>query len=222
MEQRAIELINEIKKSFKEQDVEQIEKYSVSYNLANPESLEVLTSHGITIKKPSQVVVLTEDPDNLDRKIKLAEEMGFADAYKQNPRHLSQPIEKVIKRMSNADANNINYKNEKGTYASFLFSNRAFNYIAGQKANVEIDSPELDSDIAEVKEDAMHILETFAMNDKAEEIYGRIDALANSDLSEKEMLVEALKVLGGDERVLISAIDEMLMQKEETKRGRVA
>lgn len=222
MEQRAIELINETKANFKEQDAAQINKYCVSYDLADPESLKVLESHGITIKKPSQAIVLTEEPVNLDRKIKLAEEMGFVDAYKQNPRHLSQPIEKVIKRMSMADANNISYKNEKGTYASFLFSNRAFNYIAGKSTLTEGDSPEQDLDLAEVKEDALRILETFAMEDKKDEIYARIDAIADKDLSEKEMLVEALKTLGGAESVLTETIDTILLQKEEMKRGRVA
>lgn len=221
MEQRAIEIINETKTNFKEQEIGQIEKHSVSYNLANPESLKVLTNHGIVIKKPAQVIALTEEPADLDRKIKLAEEMGFVDAYKQNPRYLTQPVEKVVKRMAYADAHNISYKNENGRFKPIVFSNRIFKYTT-QNTKAENDSPELDSNLAEIKEDALHILETFAMNDKAEEIYARIDSLANSDLGEKEILVEALKVLGGDENVLISAIDEMLSQKEEMKRGRVA
>lgn len=222
MEQRAIDLINETKVNFKEQDVEQIEKYSVSYDLANPESLKVLTNHGIKIKKPSQAIVLTIEPEELVRELKLAEEMGFIAAYQQNPRHITQPIEMVIRRMAKADAVGVTYKNEKGIYASFIFSKRAFDYIMAQSGKTleEVDSPELETDLAEIKEDALHVLEAFDMSDKAEEIYARIDNIVDKDLGEKEMLFEAFKILGGDKGLLLSKIDEVLLQKEEMKRGK--
>ena len=224
MEQRAIDLINKTKENFKEQDSEQIEKYIASYSMANPKSLEVLENHNIKIKKPSQAIVLTIDPTELERELKLAEEMGFIAAYQQNPRHITQPIEMVIKRMSKADAVGVTYKNEKGIYASFIFSNRAFNYIMSQN-NISMEdtvSPELETDLSLIKEDALHVLEAFDMSDKASEIYSRIDTLANSGLGEKEMLFEALKILGGDKGLLLSKIDEVLLQNEEMKRGRAA
>ena len=77
-------------------------------------------------------------------------------------------------------------------------------------------------DEAEIKEDALRILEVFGLTDKQEEIYARIDSIMNKGLSEKEMLIEAFKILNGDEKLLISKIDEVLAQKEEMKRGRVA
>ena len=224
MEQRAIDLINKTKENFKEQDSEQIEKYIASYSMANPKSLEVLENHNIKIKKPSQAIVLTIDPTELERELKLAEEMGFIAAYQQNPRHITQPIEMVIKRMSKADAVGVTYKNEKGIYASFIFSNRAFNYIMSQN-NISMEdtiSPELETNLSLIKEDALHVLEAFDMSDKASEIYSRIDTLANSGLGEKEMLFEALKILGGDKGLLLSKIDEVLLQNEEMKRGRAA
>ena len=173
MEQRAIDLINKTKENFKEQDSEQIEKYIASYSMANPKSLEVLENHNIKIKKPSQAIVLTIDPTELERELKLAEEMGFIAAYQQNPRHITQPIEMVIKRMSKADAVGVTYKNEKGIYASFIFSNRAFNYIMSQN-NISMEdtvSPELETNLSLIKEDALHVLEAFDMSDKASEIY---------------------------------------------------
>ena len=222
MEQIEIDLINKTEENCKEQDAKQAEKFLVSYKMAYPESSEVLDNHDIKLKKHSQAIVLTIDPETLERQLKLAEEMGFIAAYQQNPRHLTQPIEMVIKRMAKADAAGVTYKNEKGIYASFIFSNRAFNYIMAQNGNTLEDtvSPELDIDLSEIKEDALHVLEAFDMSDKASEIYSRIDTLTNSELGEKEMLFEALKVLGGDKGLLLSKIDEVLLQKEEMKRGK--
>ena len=57
------------------------------------------------------------------------------------------------------------------------------------------------------------------LEDKKEEIYERIDSIADKGLSEKEMLIEAFKIINGDENLLISKIDEVLAQKEEKKRG---
>ena len=226
----AIKIIKETESNFKEQDQKQIWKSMVSYSLANEKSYEVLKKHGVEIKKPSQVIVLLIEPEELDRELKLAEEMGFVDAYKQNPRHLTQPVEMVIKRMAKADAVGVTYKNEKGVYASFIFSERAFNYIINKNEDVKKvvdETPRNDQaldenvDLAEVKEDAMRVLETFALTDKKDEIMANIDMVASKDLGKKEILFEALKSLG-DEKILLATIDEILAQSDGMKRGMTA
>ena len=227
MEQKVIDLTKRLEKNYKDQDKEQTYKFSASLVLANPESLDVLEKHNVTIKKPSQTIVLTIEPQELERQLKLAEEMGFIAAYQQNPRHLTQPIEMVIKRMAKSDAVGVTYKNEKGTYASFIFSQRAFDYVMTQAKNSKEQThsePQIEGNLnlEEAKEDALHVLEAFALEDKKEEIYERIDSIADKGLSEKEMLIEAFKIINGDENLLISKIDEVLAQKEEKKRGIVA
>ena len=227
MEQKTIDLKNRLEKNYKEQDKEQISKFAASLALANPESLDILERHNVEIKRPSQTIALTIEPQELERELRLAEEMGFIAAYQQNPRHLTQPIEMVIKRMAKADAIGVTYKIEKGVYASFIFSNRAFEYIISQTEGVEKNTPsnkiELNNDIdmADVKDNALHLLETFAMGDRKDEIFARLDAIKNKKMSPKEMLMEAFKVIGGDENLLASTIDEILLQSEEIKRGRV-
>ena len=121
MEQKVIDLTKRLEKNYKDQDKEQTYKFSASLVLANPESLDVLEKHNVTIKKPSQTIVLTIEPQELERQLKLAEEMGFIAAYQQNPRHLTQPIEMVIKRMAKSDAVGVTYKNEKGTIEMDFF-----------------------------------------------------------------------------------------------------
>ena len=226
MEQNVIALQKELEVNYKEQDKNQSYKFVASLSLANPESLDVLKKHNVVIKKPCQTIVLLIDPVELERELKLAEEMGFIAAYQQNPRHLTQPVEMVIKRMAKSDAVGVTYKDESGKYSSFIFSERAFNYMMSQVENIkqtpsgEVVENRLDE--AEIKEDALRILEVFGLTDKQEEIYARIDSIMNKGLSEKEMLIEAFKILNGDEKLLISKIDEVLAQKEEMKRGRVA
>ena len=226
MEQKIIDLKSRLEKKYKEQDKEQISKFAVSLALANPESLDVLEKHNVEIKRPSQTIALTIEPQELERELRLAEEMGFIAAYQQNPRHLTQPIEMVIKRMAKADAVGVTYKNEKGVYASFVFSNRAFDYTMSKTEGAEKEFPSnkiesnSDIDMAEIKENALHLLETFAMEDKKDEIFARLDAIKDKELGQKEMLMEAFKIIGGDENLLASTIDEILMQSEEVKRGR--
>lgn len=223
-----VTVLNETLPKFKEQDKEQAWKYSVSYQTADNASLEVLKNHGVEIKKPSQVIVLAYPAEELDRKLKLAEEMGFSNAYKQNPRHLSQPVEAVIKRMSKAEAEGIPLTNEKGTYSTILFSERAFNYVTKQNSktdspsNTPINSSADANLLAETKENALRVLEAFAMADEKEKVYARLEAIGDKGLSQKEMLIEAFRVFGGDEKLLISTIDDVLAASEEMKRGMAA
>lgn len=225
MEQNVIALQKELEVNYKEQDKNQSYKFAVSLSLANPESLDVLKKHNVVIKKPCQTIVLLIDPVELERELKLAEEMGFIAAYQQNPRHLTQPVEMVIKRMAKAESVGVTYKNEKGTYASFLFSQRAFDYIIKGNTKENTDTPSVapvndNLDITEIKEDALRVLETFALADEKDKVYQRLEEIKDKGLSEKEMLLESFKIFGGDEALLISTIDEVLAQKNEKKAGR--
>lgn len=229
MEQKVIDLKNRLEKNYKEQDKNQIYTFAASLVTANPESLDVLESHGVELKKPSQTIVLAIEPQELERQLKLAEEMGFIAAYQQNPRHLTQPIEMVIKRMAKADAVGVTYKNEKGTYASFIFSQRAFDYMLSKTEGVEKEIPSNtpieannNIDLSEVKENAVRLLEAFAMTDEKDKVFSRLDEIGDKGLSQKEMLMEAFKIFGGDEKVLATTIDEVLMASNEEKRGRAA
>ena len=223
MEQNMIDLQKELETNYKEQDKNQSYKFAVTLSMSDPKSLEVLKKHDVTIKKPSQTIALLIEPVELERQLKLAEEMGFIAAYQQNPRHLTQPIEMVIKRMAKADAVGVTYKNEKGIYASFLFSQRAFDYIVKDNTKETSETPSFQDsnlDITQIKEDALRVLETFALADEKDKVYQRLDEIKDKGLSEKEMLLESFKIFGGDEALLIATIDEVLAQKNTKKEGR--
>ena len=80
----------------------------------------------------------------------------------------------------------------------------------------------MDEDLSEVKENAMRLLEAFAMIDEKDKVFARLDEIGDKGLSQKEMLMEAFKIFGGDEKVLATTIDEVLMASNEEKRGRAA
>lgn len=219
-----VDLKDKLVGNYKEKDVGNIYKFAVSYAESNQESLDVLSNHGVNLFKPSQTIVLTIEPKELERQLKLAEEMGFIGAYQQNPRFITQPVEMVIKRMAKCDSIGVTYKNEEGIYASFIFSQRAFDYIVNEndveKKDEIVDTNEINMD--EVKENALRLLESFAMTDEKDNIFAKLDSIKDTGLSEKEMLVEVFKGFGGNEEFLINQIDEVLASANEMKRGRAA
>ena len=219
-----VDLKDKLVGNYKEKDVDNIYKFAVSYSESNMDSLNVLSNHGVNLSKPSQTIVLTIEPKELERQLKLAEEMGFIGAYKQNPRFITQPVEMVIKRMAKCDSIGVTYKNEDDVYASFIFSQRAFDYVVKEndveKKEEVVDNTEINID--EVKENALRLLESFAMTEEKDSIYAKLDAIKDTGLSEKEMLVEAFKDFGGNEEFLINQIDEVLASTNNMKRGRAA
>lgn len=219
-----VDLKDKLVGNYKEKDVDNIYKFAVSYSESNMDSLNVLSNHGVNLSKPSQTIVLTIEPKELERQLKLAEEMGFIGAYKQNPRFITQPVEMVIKRMAKCDSIGVTYKNEDDVYASFIFSQRAFDYVVKEndveKKEEVVDNTEINID--EVKENALRLLESFAMTEEKDSIYAKLDAIKDTGLSEKEMLVEAFKDFGGNEELLINQIDEVLASTNNMKRGRAA
>ena len=222
MEQKLIDLKNRLDTHFKDRDKEQTYKSFASYTIANTESLDILESHDIYLKKPSQVIVLSIEPKDLERQVKLAEEMGFVAAYKQNPRFLTQPIEMVIKRMAKADAIGVTYKNEEGIYASFIFSQRAFEHIISQ---VDVKKNELNEDVnvvSNLSEHVMHLIEEFSLQSEKDNIFARLNDVSKSDLSEKEILMEIFKNYVNNDELLADKIDIILELNSDLERGRIA
>ncbi len=236
MEQKVIDLKARIDENFKDRDRDQSYKFISALAIAYPEDVDVLTKYNIKLRQSSQYIVLTIEPAELERQLKLAEEMGFIAAYQQNPKRITQPIEMVIKRMAKCDAIGVTYRNENGVYASFIFSQRAYEYSLGKymtenkiPENNVIDFPtpsdtpnEASVDIDVVKENALHLLESVGMESEKDKIYDRLDAIADKGLGQKEMLMEACKILGGNTSFLVAKVDELLLASDNEKRGRAA
>lgn len=228
-----VNLYEKISKDFKERDKAQIEKFSVSLSMADPDSLKVLEEYGIKLVKSSQIIVLTQDPKTLTQALDLAEKMGFIEAYKEDPKRLCQLVTNIIKRMAKCDAIGEVYKDEKGRFAPYLFSERAFNeHIAGlsaEKTNVISISRENnnslglnDSKLAQVKGYALRVLEQFAIEEQKDLIFSRLDEIQDKGLGIKEMLIEAFKVCAGNTELLSDTIDELIAEDENMNLGRAA
>ena len=219
-----INLYENVSKDFKQRDKDQIEKFFASLRMADPESLKVLESYGIKLVKSSQLIVLTQDPKTLTQALDLAEKMGFIDAYKEEPKRLCQLVTNIIKRMAKCDAIGEVYKDEKGRFAPYLFSERAFNtHIASlgtEKTNIISISREVkpsvgDSKLDKAKEYALRVLEQFAIEDQKDAIFNRLDEIQNKGLGTKEMLIEAFKICAGNTELLSDTIDELLATETE-------
>lgn len=122
-----IKLWEKVSSDFKARDKEQGYKFLTSYALANEGSLDILERYKIKLTKSSQGIVLTLDPKTLLQALDLSERMKFIDAYREDPKRLTQLVTNVIKRMAKCDALGIPYKDENGRFSNFLFSERGFN-----------------------------------------------------------------------------------------------
>ena len=70
----------------------------------------------------------------------------------------------------------------------------------------------------DIKEIALRVLEQFALTDQKDIIFNRLDELKDSELSKKEKLLEAMKVLGSNTELLVATIDEVLESYEKDKK----
>ena len=113
---------------------------------------------------------------------------------------------------------NIPYKNEKGKYQTYLFSKRAYDYVISS-INKKNDTKGI-MDV-ELKEYADRVIETFAMEDKKNEIYNKLSEIEKQGLGIKETLMEVFKVYSDNIDYLSANIDEILNSYKEGK-GRVA
>lgn len=218
-----ITLFNELKNDYNNEK-EHPEKFIAVLEEAEEDNKTLLSSFGIKLK-PSAWSVLTIEPELLNKTLLRAKELGFLEAYQQNAAYLKQDVDKVIKRIGELEAYGIPYKNEKGKYQSFLFSQRGYNYVISQatgRVPQSIEEPETANvDISQIKEYADRVMETFSLTSEADNVYSRLQELATSGLSAKEILMEIFKTYGDNLEYLSSNIDE-IMEKEEEKMGRVA
>ena len=75
---------------------------------------------------------------------------------------------------------------------------------------------------AELKDLADRVMETFAMEDKKNEVYENLAKVEKQGLGIKESLVETFKAYSDNLEYLISSIDEILEADKEEVKGRVA
>ena len=203
------------------------EKFISSLLFAYPENVELLKREDINIKltKPSQWNILAIEPQELEKRLLRGRDLGFLTAYQQNPAFVKVNVDTIIKRMSECDAYSIKYINENGKYASWLFSNRAYAYVTGsvvKKEEPSVDAtPSVDYEVA--KEYATRVMESFNLQSEAEYIYKHLEKLMNTDLSLKNILMEAFREYAVDNEAFLSdTIDEIISLDKEEKRGRVA
>ena len=92
------EFLKTLKSNFSEK--ERIEDFLVSATDFDENNIKLLEDNDIHISKASQLIVLQMDNEELNRNIKRAEELGFIDAYKQNPRNAVRDANVVARRIA--------------------------------------------------------------------------------------------------------------------------
>ena len=212
------EFLKTLKSNFSEK--ERIEDFLVSTTDFDENNIKLLEDNDIHISKASQLIVLQMDNEELKRNIARADELGFIDAYKQNPRNAVRDANVVTRRIAESEAHNIPWKNEEGKISQHLFGNRLYNFVLGQTK--EEVTEDVTKDNTEVLELAYRLLEEFALDDKKEEVKTKLDEIKDKGLSTKEMLMEVMKAYGGNLEFLSSKIDELLEYEKSLGMGRVA
>lgn len=200
---------------------------SLDEDYAYPENVALLQREDINIKlKPSQWMVLGIEPVLLEKTVLQAKDLGFLEAYQQNPAFLKQAVEKIVKRISECEALGIEYKNEKGKYQPWLFSNRGYAYVLKEKAPSKAKEVEAEEehtlDIGELKENVDRVIETFALESERDLIYSRLTDFMTSEMSMKEILMQIFGEYADNKDYLSTSIDEIMGMNEEEKMGRVA
>lgn len=212
------EFLKTLKSNFSEK--ERIEDFLVSATDFDENNIKLLEDNDIHISKASQLIVLQMDNEELKRNIARADELGFIDAYKQNPRNAVRDANIVARRIAESEAHNIPWKNEEGKISQHLFGNRLYNYVLGQTSEEVTEN--VTKDNTEVLELAYRLLEEFALDDKKDEVKAKLDEIKDKGLSTKEMLMEVMKAYGGNLEFLSSKIDELLEYEKSLGMGRVA
>ena len=213
------EFLKTLKSNFSEK--ERIEDFLVSATDFDENNIKLLEDNDIHISKASQLIVLQMDNEELKRNIARADELGFIDAYKQNPRNAVRDANVVARRIAESEAHNVPWKNEEGKISQHLFGNRLYNYVLGQTSEEEV-TEDVTKDNTEVLELAYRLLEEFALDDKKDEVKAKLDEIKDKGLSTKEMLMEVMKAYGGNLEFLSSKIDELLEYEKSLGMGRVA
>ena len=110
----------------------QLYQFSGTLIYAYPENIDLLERFGIELSKGSQWIVLTIEPQQLEKNLRRAQDLGFMAAYQQNPVFLRADVDTIIKRMSICDAYNIKYIDDAGKYQRWLFQNRGYDYVISE------------------------------------------------------------------------------------------
>ena len=213
------EFLKTLKSNFSEK--ERIEDFLVSATDFDENNIKLVEDNDIHISKASQLIVLQMDNEELKRNIARADELGFIDAYKQNPRNAVRDANVVGRRIAESEAHNVPWKNEEGKISQHLFGNRLYNYVLGQTSEEEV-TEDITKDNTEVLNLAYRLLEEFALDDKKDEVKVKLDEIKDKGLSTKEMLMEVMKAYGGNLEFLSSKIDELLEYEKSLGMGRVA
>lgn len=215
--ENVLKLYEELKNDY-DNTKEHPEKFIQTLAFAEEDNKKILKEYSIKLK-PSQWIVLTIEPEILEKTILRGRDLGFLDAYIQNPAFLKQDVDAVIKRISELDSLSIPYKNSNGKYQSFLFSQRGFNFVKSQNGVKKESTPSI-NDI-ELKEYADRVMETFALTSEKQNVYAKLAEVENEGLGLKESLMKVFKSYSDNHDYLSECIDEILMNNEEVK-GRVA
>ncbi len=214
-----IKSVYEEEKSGFDVEKEHPEKFIVSLELANLENRNLLKEYNINLK-PSDWIVLSIEPEILEKTILRARDLGFLEAYQQTPSFLKQDVDAVIKRIAELDHLGVPYKSEKGKYQSFLFSKRGFDYVLSQVNGEKKEDLVIEN--LELKELADRVMETFAMEDKKDEIYNKVALAEKESLGLKDTLMAVFKGYSDNLEYLSDNIDEILASYNELAKGRVA
>ena len=214
-----IKSVYEEEKSGFDVEKEHPEKFIVSLELANLENRNLLKEYNINLK-PSDWIVLSIEPEILEKTILRARDLGFLEAYQQTPAFLKQDVDAVIKRIAELDHLGVPYKSEKGKYQSFLFSKRGFDYVLSQVNGEKKEDLVIEN--LELKELADRVMETFAMEDKKDEIYNKVALAEKEGLGLKDTLMAVFKKYSDNLEYLSDNIDEILASYNELAKGRVA
>lgn len=214
-----IKSVYEEEKSGFDVEKEHPEKFVVSLELANLENRNLLKKYNINLK-PSDWIVLSIEPEILEKTILRARDLGFLEAYQQTPSFLKQDVDAVIKRIAELDHLGVPYKSEKGKYQSFLFSKRGFDYVLSQVNGEKKEDLVIEN--LELKELADRVMETFAMEDKKDEIYNKVALAEKEGLGLKDTLMAVFKEYSDNLEYLSDNIDEILASYNELAKGRVA
>lgn len=214
-----IKSVYEEEKSGFDVEKEHPEKFIVSLELANLENRNLLKEYNINLK-PSDWIVLSIEPEILEKTILRARDLGFLEAYQQTPSFLKQDVDAVIKRIAELDHLGVPYKSEKGKYQSFLFSKRGFDYVLSQVNGEKKEDLVIEN--LEFKELADRVMETFAMEDKKDEIYNKVALAEKEGLGLKDTLMAVFKEYSDNLEYLSDNIDEILASYNELAKGRVA
>lgn len=196
------------------------EKFIGTLLVADEANYKFLNEQAIRIK-PNAWSVLSLPNMELQKRVLRAKELGFIDAYMQSAAFLKQDVDTVIKRMGQLEHLGIPYKNEKGKYLAYLFSERGYNYIVNEKTKGDIksggDTPRIEN--IELKELADRVMETLVITNSAD-VYQEIAELEKKSLKPKEILMEVFKKYDKDLNHLSEVIDDIISFNNNLAKGR--